>query len=121
MYNWTIDGNRYSTNNFRELAYYDDVIRVGAVIGSNWTATTEHQNNTIFVENSLNIELNQIKNLGSISFRKVFDGGEVTFSCAGKTIIYTSSDNKLNGGDGSTAVVSIYNNKCYIDIRNIYL
>lgn len=119
----TVDGSRFNNDNgaFRELAWYNDVIRVGAVIGSNWTATTEHQNNTIFVENSLNIELNQIKNLGSISFRKVFDGGEVTFSCAGKTIIYTSSDNKLNGGDGSTAVVSIYNNKCYIDIRNIYL
>ena len=118
----TVDGSRFNDDNgaFRELAWYNDVIRVGAVIGSNWTATTEHQNNTIFVENSLNIELNQIKNLGSISFRKVFDGGEVTFSCAGKTIIYTSSDNKLNGGDGSTAVVSIYNNKCYVDIRNVY-
>ena len=119
----TVDGSRFNDDNgaFRELAWYRDVYRVGAVIGSNWTATTEHQNNTIFVENSLNIELNQLENMSSISFRKVFDGGEVTFSCAGKTIIYTSSDNKLNGGDGSTAVVSIYNNKCYIDIRNIYL
>lgn len=119
----TVDRSRFNDDNggFRELAWYRDVYRVGAAISSNWTATVEHQNNTIFVENSLSIELNQLENMSSISFRKVFDGGEVTFSCAGKNIIYTSSDTKLNGGDGSTAVVSIYNNKCYIDIRNIYL
>lgn len=121
MYNWTIDGNRYSENNFRELAYYDDVIRVGGEIGGNWNATREQQNNTIFLVSNCNIELSQLENRSSISFRKVFDDGEVTFSCAGKTIRYTSSDNKLNGNDGSTAVVSIWNNKCYIDIRNIYL
>ena len=56
--------------------------------------------------------------MGSISFRKVFAGGNVTFNCSGKQIIYTSG-NLFNGGDGSTATVSIWNNKCYIDIRNI--
>lgn len=118
----TVDGSRFNDDNggFRDLAWYNDVIRVGGSITSNWSATKDWQNNTIFIEANCNIELSLLENLSSISFRKVFNGGEVTFSCAGKTIIYTSSDNKLNGGDGSTAVVSIYNNKCYIDIRNVY-
>ncbi len=56
------------------MAWYEDVYRAGAVIGSNWTAIVEHQNNTIFVENPLNIELGQLQNMGSISFIKTFDG-----------------------------------------------
>lgn len=84
----------------------------------NWTATKDQQNNVIFVTTPGFIELHQIEHLGSMSFRKVFAGGAVTFTCAGKTIIYTG-DNAFNGGDGSTAVVSIYGNKCYIDIRNV--
>nr|DAK62372.1 MAG TPA: hypothetical protein [Caudoviricetes sp.] len=118
----TVDGSRFNDDNggFRDLAWYDDVIRVGGSITSNWSATKDWQNNTIFIEANCNIELSLLEKLSSISFRKVFNGGEVTFSCAGKTIIYTSSDNKLNGGDGSTAVVSIWNNKCYVDIRNVY-
>lgn len=91
---------------------------VGTAISLNWTATVEHQNNTIFVENSLSIELGQLQNMGSISFRKTFDGGNVTFTCNGKQIIYTSG-NLFNGGEGSTTTVSIWSNKCYIDIRNI--
>jgi len=92
--------------------------RAGAAIGSNWTAVVEHQNNTIFVENSLNIELGQLQNMGSISFIKTFDGGNVTFTCSGKTIKYPF-DNQFNGKDGSTAVATIYVNKCYIRISNI--
>lgn len=94
------------------------VPRAGAAIGSNWTAVVEHQNNTIFVENSLNIELNQLQNMGSISFIKTFDTGAVTFTCAGKNIIYPF-DNTFNGKKGSTAVVSIHNNDCYIRISNV--
>ena len=92
--------------------------RAGAAIGSNWTAVVEHQNNTIFVENSLNIELNQLQNMGSISFIKTFDTGAVTFTCAGKNIIYPF-DNTFNGKKGSTAVVSIHDNDCYIRISNV--
>ncbi len=91
---------------------------VGGYISSDWGATANWQNSVIFVMNSLNIELNQIQNAGNMSFRKVFAGGQVTFTCTGKTIIYTG-DNAFNGGDGSTAVASIFENKCYIDIRNI--
>ena len=94
------------------------VPRAGAAIGSNWTAVVEHQNNTIFVENSLNIELNQLQNMGSISFIKTFDNGAVTFTCAGKNLIYPF-DNTFNGKKGSTAVVSIHDNDCYIRISNV--
>ena len=83
-----------------------------------WTVTKEYQNSTVFIPQSGFIELHQIEHLGSMSFRKVFTGGSVTFTCAGKTIVYTG-DNAFNGGDGSTAVVSMYGNKCYIDIRNV--
>ena len=116
----TVDGNRFNDDNggFRELAWYDDVIRVGGEIGDNWTATREWQNNTIFVVSNCTIELNQLEHRGSISFRKVFNYGDVNFTCTGKSIIYTG-DTTFNGADGSTAVVSIWNQKCYIDIRNI--
>ena len=116
MYNWTVDNNRYGSI-FKELAYFEDVHRVG-IERYNWTATKDQQNNVIFVTTPGFIELDQIEHLGSMSFRKVFAGGQVTFTCSGKTIIYTG-DNSFNGGDGSTAVVSIWNQKCYIDIRNV--
>lgn len=83
-----------------------------------WTVTKEYQNRIVFVPRSGFIELHTIEHLGSVSFRKVFAGGQVTFTCTGKQIIYTG-DTSFNGGDGSTAVVSVWNNKCYIDIRNI--
>lgn len=94
------------------------VFRAGGVIGTSWAAEKEWQNGVIFVQTSLNVDLSGLQHLGNMSFRKVFAGGEVTFSCTGKQIVYTG-DNAFNGGDGSTAVVSIYGNKCYIDIRNI--
>ena len=116
----TVDSSRFNEDNgaFRDLAWYGDIYRVGAEIGSNWAAAEQWQNGVIFVSTSLNIDLSFLKNMGNMSFRKVYAGGQVTFSCSGKTIIYTG-DNAFNGGDGSTAVVSIWNNKCYIDIRNI--
>lgn len=116
----TVDSSKFNEDNgaFRDLAWYGDIYRVGAEIGSNWTAVEQWQNGVIFVSTSLNIDLSFLKNMGNMSFRKVFAGGTVTFTCTGKTIIYTG-DNAFNGGDGSTAVVSIYGNKCYIDIRNV--
>ena len=116
----TIDGSRFNEDNgdFRDLAWYSDVYRAGGDIGANWTAPVWWQNGVIFVRGSLNVELSEIQHMGNMSFRKVFAGDNVTFTCSGKTIIYTG-DNAFNGGDGSTAVVSIYENKCYIDIRNV--
>lgn len=116
----TVDGSRFNEDNgaFRDLAWYGDIHRVGAEIGSNWTAVEQWQNGVIFVSTSLNIDLSFLKNMGNMSFRKVFAGGTVTFTCTGKTIIYTG-DNAFNGGDGSTAVVSVYGDKIYVDIRNV--
>lgn len=77
-----------------------------------------HENTVYATANVNNCDLQLIPSGYSVGFRKVFAGGQVTFTCLGKQIIYTG-DNAFNGGDGSTAVVSIWNNKCYIDIRNI--
>lgn len=75
-------------------------------------------NDTVFVKASITLGLENIPNKGSVSFLKTFDGGSVTFICAGKNIIYTG-DNSFNGKDGSTATVTIFENKCYIRIANV--
>lgn len=116
----TVDGSRFNDDNggFRELAWFSDLYKPGATINGDWLAEKSYQNNTIFVQNPCNIELSELDNFGSMSFRKVFASGDITFSFHGKTIIYTSS-NTFNGGEGSTATVSIFYNKCYIDIKNV--
>ena len=96
----------------------EDFLPKNVSIEENWTATKEWADSTIFTQGSCNVELNQLPHLASISFRRTFVGEAVTFTCTGKQIIYTG-DTSFNGGDGSTAVVSVWNNKCYIDIRNI--
>nr|DAK47365.1 MAG TPA: hypothetical protein [Caudoviricetes sp.] len=116
----TVDGSRFNDDNggFRELAWFSDLYKPGATITGDWLAEKSYQNNIIFVQNPCNIELSELDNFGSMSFRKVFASGDITFSFHGKTIIYTSS-NTFNGGEGSTATVSIFYNKCYIDIKNV--
>ena len=94
------------------------ITRIGYEVSTDTVIPQAQQNDTIFVKASCTLGLQNIENMGSTSFRKVFDGGAVTFTCAGKNIIYTG-DNAFNGKKGSTAVVSIYNNDCYIDIRNV--
>lgn len=116
----TVDGNRFNDDNggFRELAWFSDLYKPGATITGDWLAEKVYQNNTIFVQNPCNIELSELDNFSSMSFRKVFASGDITFSFHRKTIIYTSS-NTFNGGEGSTATVNIFYNKCYIDIKNV--
>ncbi|WP_314280045.1 hypothetical protein [Capnocytophaga leadbetteri] len=116
----SVDSIRFNDDNggFRDLAWYDDILRAGVECTQNSKLQREHQNQTIFVTVPCNIELNTIDDLSSVSFRKVFDNGIVSFSCTGKNIIYTS-DNQFNGKKGSTAVISRYGNDCYIDIRNV--
>ena len=116
----TVDGNRFNDDNggFRELAWFSDLYKPGATITGDWLAEKLYQNSTIFVQNPCNIELSELDNFSSMSFRKVFASGDITFSFHGKTIIYTSS-NTFNGGEGSTATISIFYNKCYIDIKNV--
>lgn len=94
------------------------ITRAGYEVGTDAVIPQAKQNDTIFVKASCTLGLQNIEHLGNTSFRKVFDGGSVTFTCTDKNIIYTG-DNTFNGKKGSTAVVSIYNNDCYIDIRNI--
>ena len=116
----TVNGSRFNDDNggFRELAWFSDLYKPGATITGDWLAEKVYQNNTIFVQNPCNIELSELDNFSSMSFRKVFASGDITFSFHRKTIIYTSS-NTFNGGEGSTATVSIFYNKCYIDIKNV--
>lgn len=116
----SVDSSRFNDDNggFRDLAWYDDILRSGVECTQNSKLQREHQNQTIFVTVPCNIELNTIDDLSSVSFRKVFDNGIVSFSCTGKNIIYTA-DNQFNGKKGSTAVISRYGNDCYIDIRNV--
>lgn len=116
----SVDVSKFNGDNgkFRNLAWYDDVLRAGIECTQNTTLQKEHQNQTLFVTTPCNIELNTIDDLSSVSFRKVFDSGVVSFSCTGKNIIYTA-DNQFNGKKGSTAVISRYGNDCYIDIRNV--
>lgn len=75
-------------------------------------------NDTVFVKDSITLGLENIPDKGSVSFLKTFDGGSVTFICAGKNIVYTG-DNAFDGKDGSTATVTIFENKCYIRIANV--
>ena len=75
-------------------------------------------NDTVFVKASITLGLENIPDKGSVSFLKTFDGGSVTFICAGKNIVYTG-DNAFDGKDGSTATVTIFDNKCYIRISNV--
>ena len=67
------------------------------------------------------MDLSGLEDLDSVSFRKCFATGHVNFTTTnGKQIIYTGdSRNMQEGGEGSTAVVSVYGNKIYVDIRNV--
>ena len=94
------------------------ITRTGYEVSTDTVIPQAQQNDTIFVKASCTLGLQNIEHLGSLSFIKTFDTGTVTFTCAGKNIIYPF-DNTFNGKKGSTAVVSIHNNDCYIRISNV--
>ena len=94
------------------------IARAGYEVGADTVIPQAQQNDTIFVKASCTLGLQNIEHLGSVSFIKTFDNGAVTFTCSGKTIIM-KGDTQFNGGKGSTAVVSIHNNDCYIRISNV--
>ncbi len=94
------------------------ITRTGYETSTSIVVPQAQQNDTIFVNASCTLGLQNIEHLGSVSFIKTFDTGAVTFTCAGKTIIM-KGDTQFNGGKGSTAVVSIHNNDCYIRISNV--
>ena len=94
------------------------ITRTGYEVSSDTVIPQAQQNDTIFVKASCTLGLQNIEHLGSVSFIKTFDTGAVTFTCAGKNLIYPF-DNTFNGKKGSTAVVSIHDNDCYIRISNV--
>ena len=94
------------------------ITRTGYEVSTDTVIPQAQQNDTIFVKASCTLGLQNIEHLGCVSFIKTFDTGAVTFTCAGKNIIYPF-DNTFNGKKGSTAVVSIHNNDCYIRISNV--
>ena len=129
-----IDNNGSDTGNVTSKLWTRNVKLEKGNIATDWSPAPEDiriateirgdrqvlpDDNIVYVTaNTSNCDLQLIPSGYSVAFRKVFTGGQVTFTCQGKEIIYTG-DTSFNGGDGSTAVVSIWNNKCYIDIRNI--
>lgn len=88
---------------------------------SSITLTHAHNNATIFLENITGVDMTGLEDLDSVSFRKCFATGHVNFFTSnGKQIVYTGdSRNMQEGGEGSTAVVSVYGDKIYVDIRNV--
>ena len=94
------------------------ITRTGYEVGTDTVIPQAQQNDTVFVKASCTLGLQNIEHLGSLSLIKTFDTGAVIFTCAGKNIIYPF-DNTFNGKKGSTAVVSIHNNDCYIRISNV--
>lgn len=105
-----------------DLATPEDVMRkitsTGYEVSTDTVIPQAQQNDTVFVKAICTLGLQNIEHLGSVSFIKTFDTGAVSFTCAGKNIIYPF-DNTFNGKKGSTAVVSIHNNDCYIRISNV--
>lgn len=94
------------------------ITRTGYEVSTDTVIPQAQQNDTVFVKASCTLGLQNIEHLGSVSFIKTFDTGAITFTCAGKTIIM-KGDTQFNGSKGSTAVVSIHNNDCYIRISNV--
>ena len=83
--------------------------------------THAHNNATIFLEGPSYVDMTGLEDLDCVSLRKCFGQGVINFVTRnGKQIVYTGdSRNMQEGGEGSTAVVSVYGNKIYVDIRNV--
>ncbi len=99
----------------------DLLVSNNARASSSITLTHAHNNATIFLEGITGVDMTGLEDLDSVSFRKCFTTGHVNFvTHNGKQIVYTGdSRNMQEGGEGSTAVVSVYGNKIYVDIRNV--
>lgn len=93
---------------------------VGNIINGTRQILPDEADKVIFITNSIdNCALNVFPDKCSVSFRKTFDGGYVNFTCLDKNIIYSDGIQNFDGKKGSTATVSIFENDCYIDIRNV--
>ena len=74
---------------------------------------------TVHINRDCTINYNGMPLLSTVCFRKVYDGGQITFH-GGGTLKYTG-DTVFNGNNGSTAVLDMSTdiNRIYIDIRNV--
>ena len=74
---------------------------------------------TIHINRDCVVDYNGMPLLTNVSFRKVYDGGQITFR-GGGNLIFTG-DTVFNGKNGSTAILDmsadIY--RIYVDIKNI--
>lgn len=87
-------------------------------VNNNWSVEKKWYGRSVNVTSQCTIDLSAMENNFNISFRKCFPNGLVAFATGSKTVVYTG-DNKFNGAEGSTCVVSSIGNKLYIDIRNV--
>lgn len=89
------------------------------VNSSNFYVTSSVINKTVHIAQDCVINYNGMPLLSTICFRKVYEGGQITFY-GGGNIIFTG-DRVFNGNNGSTAVLDMSAdvNRVYIDIRNV--
>lgn len=78
----------------------------------------------VFVEAPTTIDVSRFADKETVAYRKTFDVGDVTFVAPGKTVVYTNKSvdetaDKLSGKNGSAAIVTVFGNSVYIDIRNV--
>ena len=81
--------------------------------------TTNIIGKTVHINRNCTINYNDMPLLSTVCFRKVYDGGQITFHGGG--ILKYTGDTVFNGNNGSTAVLDMSAdiNRIYIDIRNI--
>ena len=89
------------------------------VDSTTFNVTADVVGKTVHINRDCTINYNEMPLLSNICFRKVYDGGQITFN-GGGTLRYTG-DTVFNGNNGSTAVLdmSVDINRIYIDIRNV--
>lgn len=89
------------------------------VDSTTFNVTADVVGKTVHINRDCTINYNDMPLLSNICFRKVYDGGQITFN-GGGTLRYTG-DTVFNGNNGSTAVLdmSVDINRIYIDIRNV--
>ena len=80
--------------------------------------TSSNINRKVHIANDCVLNYNTMPELSTITVRKVYNGGSITFS-GSIAAIYTG-DTVLNGNNGSIATIDYgLNNKIFIDIKNI--
>lgn len=89
------------------------------VDSSTFYVTADVIDKIVHINRDCVIHYNEMPLLSSITFRKVYDGGQITFH-GGGTLKYTGATT-FNGNSGSTATLEISADihRIYIDIKNV--